>query len=122
MVYQFKPRREQDAIFGIFDCPDASQVAPKRTRSTTPLQALSLLNSGFILQQAERFAERLVKDVEGVDDGERLAAAVRRAFRLSCSRAPEPDELAAAVRLAEEHGLKAVCRALFNTNEFLHIQ
>ena len=59
MVYQSKPRVELDNIFGAFDCPDAGQATPKRTVSTTPLQALSLLNSPFALQQAGFFAERV---------------------------------------------------------------
>ena len=57
MVYQSKPRVELDSIFGAFDCPDAGQATPKRTVSTTPLQALSLLNSPFALDQAGLFRE-----------------------------------------------------------------
>ena len=59
MVYGTVVRQRPDGVFGVFDCPDAGQIAPKRTRSTTPLQALNLLNSGFIMQQSEFFAERL---------------------------------------------------------------
>ncbi len=128
MVYQFKPRMEQDAVFGIFDCPDAAQVAPKRTRSTTPLQAFNLFNSGFMLQQAEAFAARVEDgarreghgDAES-RDGEVVARAIRRAFRLALCRTPDAVELRAAVNLATQHGLVAVCRALFNSNEFLHV-
>ncbi|MCH2374648.1 MAG: PSD1 and planctomycete cytochrome C domain-containing protein [Planctomycetes bacterium] len=121
MVYQFKPRMEQDAIFGVFDCPDAAQVAPKRTRSTTPLQALNLLNSGFMVEQAERFAARVFQDVAKSGGDDRMSSAIRRAFRLAVGRRPESRELAAATLLAREHGLDAVCRALFNSNEFLHV-
>jgi len=39
MVYQSKPRTTLDDFFGAFDCPDAGQPAPKRTSSTTPLEA-----------------------------------------------------------------------------------
>ncbi|MEO8353563.1 MAG: DUF1549 domain-containing protein, partial [Chthoniobacteraceae bacterium] len=52
MVYQSKPRAELDDIFGTFDCPDAGQSQPKRTVSTTPLQALNLMNSAFLLEQS----------------------------------------------------------------------
>ena len=61
MIYQIKPRMQLDDTFGAFDCPDGGQIAPKRNRSTTPLQALNLLNSPFMLQQAGFFAERLKK-------------------------------------------------------------
>ncbi|MGB0644027.1 MAG: DUF1549 domain-containing protein, partial [Akkermansiaceae bacterium] len=44
MIYLFKIRQEQDAVFGSFDCPDGNQVIPTRSRSTTPLQALNLFN------------------------------------------------------------------------------
>src|SRR6202044_3946520 len=47
MVYMFKVRMEQDAVFGAFDCPDAGLVAPRRTQSTTAVQALGLFNSRF---------------------------------------------------------------------------
>ena len=59
MVYAFKIRMEQDDIFGAFDCPDGSLVTPRRSSSTTPLQALNLFNSRFVLDQAERLARRL---------------------------------------------------------------
>ena len=42
MVYGTVVRQRPDGVFGVFDCPDGGQIAPKRTRSTTPLQALNL--------------------------------------------------------------------------------
>src|SRR5439155_24047838 len=68
LVYQTRPRMRPDGTFGAVDCPDAGQTAPTRTRSTTPLQALNLLNSPFVTQQAELFAERLRRGV-GDDAG-----------------------------------------------------
>ena len=102
-----------DDTFGAFDCPDADQVAPRRTTSTTALQALNLLNSRFQLQQAGFFAERLQN--EGGNDPE---AQVRRGFLLAFQREPAVEEVAAAVKLVREHGLAAFCRALLNANEF----
>ncbi|MEM7393290.1 MAG: DUF1553 domain-containing protein, partial [Verrucomicrobiota bacterium] len=55
MIYMTKVRQEREQVFGAFDCPDASMVVPKRSRSTTPLQALNLFNSHFVLQQADLF-------------------------------------------------------------------
>ena len=79
MVYMTKVRQERDAIFGAFDCPDLSQVMPKRSRSTTPLQALNLFNSQFMLQQAELLAKRLEGEAEGPDqaDSARLLTLLR---------------------------------------------
>ena len=115
MVYQFKPRLQQDGTFGAFDCPDATTTLPRRNTSTTALQALNLLNDPFVLDQAERFAGRLRR--ESSDPAEQT----RAAFRLAFGRFPGEGELGAAVRLIERHGLVSLCRALFNANEFVHV-
>ncbi len=116
MVYQSKPRVQLDDVFGAFDCPDAGQIAPKRTSSTTPLQALNLLNSSFTFQQAGFFAKRLENEA-----GANIAAQVNRAFKLAFGREPSAEETAAATALIREHGLPIFCRALFNSNEFITI-
>jgi hypothetical protein len=116
MVYQFKPRVHQDGTFGAFDCPDAAQITPRRTTSTTPLQALNLLNSGFMVQQSRALADRV--RAEAGDDPAFQAA---RAFRLAFGRAATEGERAAAARLVRDHGLPALCRALYNANEFLYV-
>src|SRR5205823_14110604 len=109
-------RQRPDGVFGVFDCPDGGQIAPKRNRSTTPLQALNLLNSGFIMQQARFFAERL-----STDAGKDPSAQVKRAFNLAFQREPEREELTAAVKLVCEEGLPLFCRAIFNANEFIYM-
>lgn len=116
MVYQSKPRMQLDDTFGAFDCPDAGQVAPKRHSSTTPLQALSLLNSPFLLDQAENFALRVKREA-----GEDAQAQTRRAFSLAFGRSATADEIAGGTALVSEHGLAALCRALLNSNEFVMI-
>ncbi len=117
MVYQTKVRMVQEPVFGAFDCPDAGQVASRRQRSTTPLQALSLFNSGFVVQQADLFAGRLQTEAPGG-----VPEAVERAFVLALGRPPTTAESAASMQLAEVHGLAQVCRALFNANEFVFVQ
>jgi Protein of unknown function (DUF1553)/Protein of unknown function (DUF1549)/Planctomycete cytochrome C len=116
MVYQFKPRSQQDPIFGTFDCPDAALARPKRTTSTTVLQALNLFNSKFTQQQAGFFEQRLQR--EAGDDAGRQ---VTRAFQLVFGREPTTKERDGATALVREHGLSALCRALFNANEFLYV-
>jgi hypothetical protein len=111
MIYLFKIRQEQDAVFGAFDCPDGNQVIPKRSRSTTPLQALNLFNSPFILAQADKLAERVM------DEG----AWTPRAYALLYGRPPTEEELEDADRFIAVHGIAAFCRAMLNTNEFLFI-
>ncbi|MSU35928.1 MAG: DUF1553 domain-containing protein [Pedosphaera sp.] len=116
MVYAFKVRMEQDGIFGAFDCPDGSLVAPRRTVSTTPLQALNLFNSRFTLDQAERFANRLRYEAGTVS-----GAQIRRAWQITFSREPSPQEALDSGAFVAREGLTALCRALLNSNEFLFI-
>ena len=116
MVYQSKPRTMLDDFFGAFDCPDAGQPQPKRTISTTPLQALNLLNSNFALQQSQFFADRLQKEA-----GNDLPKRIQRAFEVIYQRAATAQEQSEAAALAEQYGIPALCRALFNSNEFIRL-
>jgi hypothetical protein len=116
MIYAFKVRMEQDSVFGAFDCPDGSLAMGRRSVSTTPLQALNLFNSGFMRQQADRFAQRIER--EGGPDA---PGQVARAWQLAFNRPPTPAEAADATALAAQHGLPALGRALLNANELLFI-
>lgn len=115
MVYLFKIRQEQDAVFGAFDCPDGNQAIPRRSRSNTPLQALNLFNSPFSWQQAKLFGQRLAKEHAHVD------AQIERAFALLYGRAPDEFERKTSRAMISTEGLPAFCRALFNTSEFLFV-
>ena len=115
MIYMTKVRQEREHVFGAFDCPDASMVVAKRSRSTTPLQALNLLNSRFIMQQASLFAERLTKEAN--DDSDR----VRLAWNLCFQRSPTETELRDSTTFIQTAGLTQFTRAMLNTNEFVFI-
>ena len=117
MIYMTKVRLEKESVFGVFDCPDAATSVPKRSRSTTPLQALNLFNSPFMLQQAQLFAKRLQQDC-----GDDRSNQITRAFWLCYSRKPEATELQDASDFIASEGIKAFCRALLNSNEFLFIE
>ena len=116
MIYATKIRMQAVDVFGAFDCPDAGQMTPRRTRSITPIQALSLLNSPFLNRQAGFLAERARAEA-GADVGDQVDRAVEAAL----GRSPSDDERLRLVALATEHGLEQVCRVLFNTNEFVFI-
>ncbi len=116
MVYQTKPRAELDSFFGAFDCPDAGQVQPARTVSTTPLQALNMLNGEFLLDQADRFAARVEQEA-----GSDAARQVARAVVLAFGREATPAEIATGVDLVRGHGLPILCRSLYNASEFITI-
>ena len=114
MIYQERMRRVDDRIFTAFDFPDCGQVSPKRPVSTTPLQALNLMNSDFVVEQSEFIAQRAQSEVGKGN----LDAAVKRCFQLLLNREPDADELAASLEVAKSTGLPLVCRSLINSNEF----
>ncbi|MBM3290343.1 MAG: DUF1553 domain-containing protein, partial [Candidatus Hydrogenedentes bacterium] len=116
MIYQWKPRMEQDITFGVFDCPDAAQSMPKRNTSTSPLQALSLLNSPFMMQQADAFAARVTQEAGAEQD-----AQVRRAYQLALCREPADEDIARSRELMNGFGMQALCRALLNSSEFVYL-
>ncbi len=116
MIYAHKVRREREAVFGAFDCPDAGQSTARRRESTTPIQALNLFNSRFTIEQAKAFASR----VQG-EAGDDIGRQVHRAYELALNRPPTAEELADATSVASGHNLAALCRALFNSNEFLFV-
>jgi hypothetical protein len=117
-LYRFSPRGERSTLLETFDCPDPSARAPSRAVTTTPLQALALLNSSFVLRMADRFAERVVADTKA-DDPE---TQTDRAYRLAFGRTPAPEERRRAAAFIGRHGLPAFCRVLLNSNEFIVIE
>jgi hypothetical protein len=116
MIYAHKVRRERDAVFGAFDCPDAGQSAGRRRESTTPIQALNLFNSRFAIEQADAFAARVKSDA-----GDDLGKQLRRVYQLAFGRDPSPGEIADAEPIVKEFGMATLCRVLFNSNEFLFL-
>ncbi|MFO0885321.1 MAG: DUF1553 domain-containing protein [Pirellulales bacterium] len=116
MIYAHRVRMAQDGVFGAFDCPDAGQPQPRRSRSTTAIQALNLFNSTFIKQQADFLAERAKQE-----GGESLESQLQKAFQLAYAREPSAEDLSESVEVAKEFGTAAVARAIFNSSEFLFL-
>lgn len=116
MVYQFRIRQTSDSVFSSLDCPDGGSVIPRRSRSNTPLQALNLFNSTFVLQQADILAKRLRAEA-----GEQPEAQAELAFRLCYARPPDAFERDRSAAMIREHGLHSFARALYNTSEFLFV-
>ena len=116
MIYAHKIRMQSVDIFGAFDCPDAGQMKPKRTRSITPTQALSLFNSPFVNRQAQFFADRINKESDATTESQ-----IQSAFQIALSRQPTSAEQQALETLVAEQGLTQLCRVLMNTSEFVYI-
>ncbi|MEN8870366.1 MAG: PSD1 and planctomycete cytochrome C domain-containing protein [Akkermansiaceae bacterium] len=106
MIYQERMRRVDDQIFTAFDFPDCGQVRAKRPVSTTPLQALNLLNSPFVVEQSKLIAERAQKEYP--------SDPISRTFQLILKRSPTPEEKESVKTIP----LNILSRSLINSNEF----
>ncbi|MEO1992818.1 MAG: DUF1553 domain-containing protein [Pirellulales bacterium] len=115
MIYAHRIRMESIPVFGAFDCPDAGQPAPKRQQSTTPIQALNLFNSEFVLTRAQAIAKRVEQTFQ--DDEEKII----EVFRLMLGRQPTQTEMIAAQQAVSESDLAMLARVLLNSNEFVYI-
>jgi len=115
-LFRLWARGGRSSLLDAFDCPDPSTSAPRRAVTTTPLQALALMNNALALYLSDAFAARLARDA-----GPDTRHQVERAYRLAFGRGPEPDEQARAVRVVEAFGLPTLARAIFNSNEFLYL-
>jgi hypothetical protein len=114
MIYAHKVRREREAVFGAFDCPDAGQSTGLRRTSTTPIQALNLFNSRFTIDQSAALAQSVRNQV-----GSDPKACIEAAYQRCLKRMPTVQEMEESLPIVSELGLEVLCRALLNCNEFL---
>lgn len=100
-VYTVWRRSSPYPSFVNFDAPDRAACVVKRTRTNTPLQALTLLNDPVFVEAATCLAERIQSGdiANGIDLG----------FRLCVSRPPTQNELVtlAALFQAEQQRLES---------------
>ncbi len=115
-IYRFAVRTTPHQFLTTLDCPDPANFTPARAITTTALQALTLSNNEFMLQQAAHLSRRI--ENESLPDRE---TRIRRAFALAFQRPPTAGELPAATRLVAEQSLFALCRMLINANEFVYL-
>ena len=113
-LYRTWVRSGRNRFLDVFDCPDPSTKTPKRAVTMTPVQSLALLNNSFVLRMSDRFAERIRREV-----GKDTSKQVQRCWRIAYGRLPEKSELQRTVPFVRKHGLPALCRVVFNSNEFL---
>ncbi len=76
----------------LFDAPSREICTVKRSRTNTPLQALTLLNEITYVEAARKLAERML-----TDGGATPESRLRLAFRWMTSRSPTDEELAVLV-------------------------
>jgi hypothetical protein len=130
-VYLPVIRNEVPQIFEVFDFADPDVATGKRDATTVPTQALYLMNSPFVLDQARQAAKRLL--ALPADDAGRLADLYRRAL----GRAPTRPETEQALRFLADYrraaasrpkaepdvdAWSAVCLAVFGCTEFRFVE
>jgi hypothetical protein len=124
-LYTFFWRSSPYPFLVTFDAPDANTACTRRSRSNTPLQALTLANDEAFLEFARALADRILKEAPAED-----ASRIDFAFRACLSRAPSDaerrriseylDEQRAALGTEQEPAAwTALARVILNLDEFI---
>ena len=127
-VYLMQQRIRKHPFLATFDGADANASTPERFVTTTPLQALFLMNDSFAHAQADAFAERLLgeerSEYRRIDRAHWLAlgrpatvAEIASAIPYLASvraRTPDPGK-------AEAAAWASYARILFASNEFVYV-
>ncbi len=113
-------------ILASFDVAETDRSAPVRFASTQPTQALGMLNSAFVNEQAAKLAERVRRDAVG-----NAAQQVRLTLNLTTARPPSDAEVQRGVKLiaamqkddgvSADAALVSFCLLALNLNEFLYL-
>jgi hypothetical protein len=125
-VYIHVKRSLLDPILESFDMADTDQTCPVRFATTQPTQALGLLNSEFIQEQAALFSDMLQEKYPDAP-----AAQVKAALRRVIQRPPTDEEVTRGLnlidtlqnenRLTTEQARKYFCLVALNLNEFVYL-
>jgi len=125
-IYGLVDRYDLDPTYRTFDFPSPDISNPQRPSTTVPQQALFLLNSPFLLDQAHHLASR--PDIAGLPD---LDARIGRLYLDLLGRPAEPQELELGRRFVEgrskEEGKdgpspwEEYVQVLLMTNEFAFV-
>ncbi|MEN9673057.1 MAG: hypothetical protein RL553_1322 [Planctomycetota bacterium] len=113
-IYRMQVITGRSPLLDALDCPSPSITQPRRSPTSTPLQALALMNDSFVVRQSMKLAERLK------DQQPDLQKQIELAYEFSYSRKPNAEELQAGLNVAKEHGLETLCWAIYNSSEFLY--
>ncbi|HEY1122016.1 MAG TPA: DUF1553 domain-containing protein, partial [Haloferula sp.] len=125
-VYVKIKRSLQPPMFTDFDLADTDTPCPVRFTTTVPTQALAMMNSKFIHDEATTLAKRLEREHPGD-----LQAQVKRAFELAVSREPDAGEVIRSLafinklktesKLEPQLALQRFAVAVFSFNEFFYL-
>ncbi len=126
-IYLAVRRNFLNPLLLAFDAPAPMSTVGRRNVSNVPAQALALLNNAFVVEQARLWAEQAL--AEGAPETE----LVTRLYETALARAPDPDELTAALDFVHTQaaaygdatGLRAwadLCHVIFNAKEFVFVE
>ena len=114
-IYRFVVRSQTQPWMTSLDCADPSMRVDKRNESLSAIQALALLNNGFMLTQAKRFAAKVESESSDV------AEQVDIAYRLAFGTEPSEANRRQLIEFSKANGLPYLCRLLFNLNAFTFV-
>jgi hypothetical protein len=90
-LYLLRKRNVRLPMLAVFDQPDMMSSCAARLESVHALQALTLMNSDFMLAQSRALAKRVL-----VESGGDQTKALNRLYLLTLARLPRPEEVSAA--------------------------
>lgn len=116
-LYTFFKRTSPPPSMIVFDMPMRSQCTMRRQRTTTPMQALVLLNDPQFVEAARHIGGRML-----TEGGASLDSRIDYAFRLLTGRRPDKEEREVLTTLYDEQRLlfaedHAAARRLLETGE-----
>ena len=98
-VYVFLRRNTRYPMLEVFDLPDTHESCGRRHVTTTPTQALTLMNGKLPLGWARGFAARILREGQA----KQLKDQIDRAYRLAYSRYPKEAEKQTALSFFDRH-------------------
>jgi hypothetical protein len=114
-VYIFQRRSLPLPLMASFDAIPFSESCERRSSTTTPLQALGMMNGTLVQEEAEHLATRIRKEA-----GEERSLQIKTAFEIVLGRPPATGEMRKFSSF--EGSLASVCLVLLNSNEFLYVE
>ena len=122
-LYTFSKRTAPFAAFATFDAPSGETCVARRDRSTTPLQALTLMNDEMYMEIAAGLAESVLRSLPKGSNPRQIA---REMFRRLFVRQADQAEIEALISFYESqrkqpNPWKLVARALMNTDEAITV-
>ncbi|MEO8659415.1 MAG: DUF1553 domain-containing protein, partial [Bryobacteraceae bacterium] len=107
------------AFLQTFDADDGRRVCPRRNRTVTAPQALAMMNSPVMLEQADHFAKRLLEESHG-----EIGPAIERGYVTALSRKPTPQENDTALTYVanDPQRLPGFTWLLLNLDEFIYLR